>query len=579
MKVLGYLKSITTFAFRENPLLYASLVISALSVCLELAAMASLLPLASIASGQSPPQDVLVVRAATALGMIPDGRTLLLIFLGLFGLRMLTQFAAESLTYYLSKKLLAQLATSAFSTLVASVPLKEMEKGSMGSYITLIGDESYRAANIVQYLNQLLSLGLLAALYYAALCAYSMTVGLAVLAFLAFSFVAMFESFRISHRLGACLIEQSQAANSIFLDALNGLRSVRAFSAERYVARAYRTQIWQYVRTLFSIDIVSLLTRFVPALLLLGMIAVVAFWPTLSDRLALSFPFIVTIIIFLMRFFPVVGQTLNLGQRFIADARAGHDITHLLSEYGQPPAVRQGSRSMLGRIEKVQAEDVGFRHEPGKDVLREFVLRLERGKSYALVGLSGSGKSTFLDLLMGFYPVGEGRILLNGTSLDQIPPAVLRERVLLVSQDTSIFNDTVANNLQFGSEASQEELERACRIACVHDFITSLPQGYDTRLSYRGSNLSGGQKQRIGIARAVVRRPDVLLLDESTSALDADTREQLVRNLQEEFADRILLFVTHDAFVISRVDEVFDMAVVNRAVPQQVGSPTESGIG
>jgi ABC-type multidrug transport system fused ATPase/permease subunit len=216
---------------------------------------------------------------------------------------------------------------------------------------------------------------------------------------------------------------------------------------------------------------------------------------------------------------------------------------------------------------------VYFEHVDGKPVLQDFSAIIRRGRSYAIVGASGSGKSTFLDLLLGFYVPAKGSILINGVLLCQIDPSVLRSKAVLVAQDTAVFNDTVANNLRLGFDASRGDLDRACRIACIDEFIADLPNGYDALLNYRGSNFSGGQKQRIGIARAVLRHPDVLLLDESTSALDGATREQVVGNLLKEYKDRILVFVTHDSFVMSRVDEVIDLSpqqnetVASRVVP------------
>jgi ABC-type multidrug transport system fused ATPase/permease subunit len=565
VKQLQYLRTLLGFAFSENPLLYVSVVVSVLSVIFELAAMISLLPLASIAAGQAVPDGAFMVRAVDALGLKPDARTLVLVFVALFALRIVSQLAGQGLTLLISKRLLAQLATRAFSSLVCAVPLKQVEKGSIGSYITLVGDESFRASNLVVFLNQFVALALLALLYYGAVMAHAPLVALGVAVFLLISFVTMFESFRVSHRLGHRQVEQSQAASSLFIDALNGLRSVRAFSAEAYVSLSYRTQMLHYMRTLFSIDFISLLTRLVPALLLLGGVALVAAWPAVSTSLRMDFASVVTIVIFLMRFFPVVGQTLGVALRVIADARAGRDVTHLITGYDDAPAPASGTAAPLEQIRAVEVLGAGFSHDPDKRVLEAVSLQLSRGRSYALVGVSGSGKSTLLDLLMGFYPMDDGELLINGAPITHPYLAQLRSRILLVSQDTAIFNDTVSNNLCFGGDAPQDEIERACRVACIDEFIASLPQGYATPLSYRGSNLSGGQKQRIGIARAVLRRPDVLLLDESTSALDANTRERVVDNLLKEFGDRIVLFVTHDAFVMARVSQILDMAAINRA--------------
>lgn len=565
MKQLEYLRTLLAFAFARNPLLYASVAISVVSVVFELAAMISVLPLASIAAGQPVPDSALTVRAVRALGMNADGRTLVLVFAALFALRIISQFAGQGLALLISKRLLAQLATEAFSSLVRAVPLKQVEKGTIGSYITLVGDESFRASNLVVFLNQFIALALLATFYYAAVAVYSPAVAVGVAVFLLVSFLTMFESFRLSHRLGHRQVEESQSASSLFIDALNGLRSVRALSAEDYVSRSYRSQMLQYMRTLFSIDLISLLTRLVPALLLLAAVALVAARPAISSALHMDFAALMTIVVFLMRFFPVVGQTLSVALRVIADARAGRDVTHLVTGYAGSEVAAASSGAQLPSIQTVELRSAGFSHDPDKRVLDAVSLQLRRGRSYALVGLSGSGKSTLLDLLMGFYPIDAGELLINGTAIQHFLPTQLRAKILLVSQDAAIFNDSVANNLRFGSASPQAEIERACRVACIDEFIATLPQGYATQLSYRGSNLSGGQKQRIGIARAVLRRPDLLLLDESTSALDAETRTRVVDNLLEEFHERIVLFVTHDAFVMSRVSQVIDLGAINRA--------------
>ncbi len=556
---LQYLRALLAFAFRNSPLLSVSLVLAVISVFLELAAMASLMPLASVVSGAPVPDQAVVVQAIRSIGLDPTGERLLLFFLLLFASRILTQLISQTLTIYLGRRMLLQLTSQAFSALIFDVPVKELEEKSIGYFITLAGDEASRASNLVVIIVQFLTTSLLAALYFLAIVAYSKMIALAVLAFLAITFFALFESFRVSHRLGVRQVEQSQTASSLFLDSLNGLRSVRSFSAEKYVTQSYFDQIRAYVRTLAIIDAVALFARLGPALFLLLSVALLSSWPAARDHLSLDLPFLVTMIILLMRFFPIVGQGLNLALRVIADARAGRDVTQIIGQYqGTSRAARL--RSDAGAIEHIDAVGVHFQHLDGKPVLQDFSARFVKGRSYALIGVSGSGKSTFLDLLLGFFSPAKGSIVVNGLPSDDRKQGELRGKIILVAQDAAIFNDTMENNLRLGLSISRDEIERACRIACIHDFIKGMPDGYDTLLNYRGSNLSGGQKQRIGIARAVLRRPDVLLLDESTSALDAETREQVVSNLLEEFRERILIFVTHDEAVMSRIDDVIDLS-------------------
>jgi ABC-type bacteriocin/lantibiotic exporter with double-glycine peptidase domain len=355
---------------------------------------------------------------------------------------------------------------------------------------------------------------------------------------------------------------QSRAASSLFLDALNGLRTVRAYGAENFVDKKYSSQLREYIRTLVRIDIVGLLTRTVPALLLFTAAAVYTYQAPFAMDNTSNFAFGVTVVLLLMRFFPVVGQTVGIVQRVVADARAGRDVTELVSKqcsYSEP----QTTLNTI-RVIEVSMRNICFSYRRDIPVLHDVNIRLQSGRSYALIGRSGSGKSTVMDLLLRFYEPESGGILINGDSAIDISERQVRKRILLVAQETTIFNDTIANNIRFGIEASDAEVMRACQIACIDDLVADLPHGLDTLLDYRGTNLSGGQRQRIGLARALLRHAPVLLLDESTSALDSDTRSRVVANLKNAYKDKILVFVTHDTNIINSVDEVLDISKINQ---------------
>ncbi len=564
MRHVAYIGHLLAFAFAGNPLMYVSWGLSLLSVVIELVAMSVLFPLSSLALGQPISAKLSVVGGSWVtefLGWIGVGtnlRTVCLLFFAILLIRVGTLLAGQGLTLFLGKRLLAQLSSMAFENTVRAVPIKSIEEKSVGYFVTLAGDEAFRASNLVIATSRFIGVAALGTLYFASIAYHSPVAAVLVAGFLMLSFIAMLGSFRESHRLGALQTEQSQLASSIFLDALNGLRAVRAMTAEEYVVHRYRSEIFRYVRTLFRVDLISLLARLAPVALLLSL-GILLLWMWRSDREAIDVAFLFVLLMYLMRLFPVVGQALNLFMQVLTDVKAGRDVlaaTVAPKERGLP------RRRLEEKVNSIAIRDIDFEYAPDKPVLRGLTMDFTAGNSYAIVGSSGSGKSTLLDLVLGFHdPVG-GAILINGRSIHEMDLSSLRRRVVLLGQQAAIFNDTVLNNILFGATSDQSVVEHASRIACLDEVVKELPDGYDTKLAYQGSNLSGGQKQRIGLARALVRQPDVLVLDESTNALDRETRLTIVDSILKEYLEKIVIFITHDHEIAGLVNKVFDLETI-----------------
>ncbi len=205
---------------------------------------------------------------------------------------------------------------------------------------------------------------------------------------------------------------------------------------------------------------------------------------------------------------------------------------------------------------QIRLKDISFKYEE-EYVLRNFELTVPKGSTVALVGQSGSGKSTIANLVTRFYDVNEGQIEIDGINIKQMTKKSLRSLLGLVTQDSILFNDTVRNNISLGKEnASESEIIEAAKIANAHDFISELPEGYDTNIGDNGNKLSGGQKQRLSIARAVLKNPPIMILDEATSALDTESERLVQDALEKMMRNRTSIVIAHRLSTIQNADSI-----------------------
>jgi ABC-type multidrug transport system fused ATPase/permease subunit len=206
----------------------------------------------------------------------------------------------------------------------------------------------------------------------------------------------------------------------------------------------------------------------------------------------------------------------------------------------------------------IACEGLTFQYGDGSRALEGVSLRVEKGCSAALVGPSGSGKSTIIKLLMGFYPPGEGRIVVDGKALGSYRLEDLRRIISYVPQDPYLFSGTIAENIGFGRPgASRDDIMEAAKSANAHDFITALPMGYDTEVGEKGTSLSGGQRQRIAIARALLKDAPILLLDEATSALDSESERLVQDALDVLMKGRTTIAVAHRLSTIQNAGVIY----------------------
>ena len=219
-------------------------------------------------------------------------------------------------------------------------------------------------------------------------------------------------------------------------------------------------------------------------------------------------------------------------------------------------------------------KNVSFEYEQSKSILKNINIDIKKGQTVAFVGSSGSGKSTIANLLLRFYDVNSGEILVDGTNIKNLTLESLRDKIGVVSQDVFLFNDTVKYNIAYGKlDAGDEEIEKAAKAANAHKFISAMPDGYNTLIGERGMKLSGGEKQRIAIARAMLKNPPILVLDEATSALDSESEKLVQEAIETLMKNRTVILIAHRLSTVKNADQIIVIdkgTVVERGKHQEL---------
>jgi len=346
-------------------------------------------------------------------------------------------------------------------------------------------------------------------------------------------------------------------------ETIGGLKVIKAYTAIETMNRRFREQNRRYSRQRTSmfrrIYSASPISEFMGNAIVIGILLFGAWLVFNGDNGLTADLFISYVMLFVLMIPPAKELTTAISQ--MKKGRACSDrIEAFLAEEEEETGEAPNNTQKTEDKDSVAVElrHVGFHYRDNEPVLHDINLTIPRGSTVALVGSSGSGKSTIADLICRFYDVSEGEILFDGTPIRSIPLADLRSRIGVVSQETLLFNDTVSANIAFGlgKAVGQEQIEQAAREAQAHEFIMALPEGYNTNLGEDGSLLSGGQRQRISIARALLRSPELLILDEATSALDTESERRLQQTLNEVLRDRTAIVIAHRLSTVANADKI-----------------------
>jgi subfamily B ATP-binding cassette protein MsbA len=345
---------------------------------------------------------------------------------------------------------------------------------------------------------------------------------------------------------------------SIMDEAFGGMRVVKAFFAETFIGEKFRIENDAYKKSSFSYAVRRELSSpfsevvgvtMVASLLLFGGSLILSENSDLSASLFIAY---IALFSQVVRPAKTIAQSVSTSQRGIA---SGERILKIIEM--QPDIQDKKDAVQIEEFSKnLTFKNVSFAYNDDTSVLKNVNFEITKGKTVALVGPSGGGKSTIADLIPRFYDPTNGQILLDGIDIKTISQESLRKQMGVVTQEAILFNDTILNNIAFGSEATKEEIIAAAKIANAHDFITQQPNGYETSIGDRGGKLSGGQRQRISIARAILKNPPILLLDEATSALDTESEKLVQDALFKLMKNRTSLVIAHRLSTIQNADEI-----------------------
>ncbi len=389
--------------------------------------------------------------------------------------------------------------------------------------------------------------------------------------YIVISIVFPLAAVRAGRKTGADFRKELGKLKSIVLESIYGIKDIQIFGyGSKALEKMQRTnrQINKasHGLTIHRRTVASAPTFFI----YLARIAILAVAADLAAK-GISDPFGTIVISFVATASFSSTQSLTTVVSSLLETYAAAERIFTLEDT-QPEVIPPENPVDTGKIEKIEFQNVDFYYtNKEKLILNNFNLKIEGNEKLGIIGESGAGKSTILRLLLHFWNVKSGKILINGKDIRQIDPSRLSKRIAVLEQDTFLFSGSIADNITLGRKGyTQSDIESAAQKAGIHQFIISLPDGYDTEMGSMGQRLSGGEKQRIGIARVMLGNPDLIVMDEPTSSLDVIHEEELLKTLRESCGDKMVIIVSHRLSTLTDCTSIININNIGRqemAVP------------
>ena len=455
----------------------------------------------------------------------------------------------EGLIHRLRCRVTAQLQT---------VALSYFSKHRAGEFINVLTQQMGRVRHLIDSASQVVATVFILLVYVAAIVWLSWEMAVIALAFCLFLFLMLGGALRRMRTVGEAIYASDGAVVSLITEMLGAIRTITSFGTRGYESRRFEAVSAENAATTAAVArksaLVGPISQGVASIGLIAMLLVAVQFFVLPGRMTVAV--LLTFFFALFRLLPLV-QMLNGHRSQWAISRNALDVVAGLLDKHDKPYIADGHVPLVHFADSIVFEDVSFAYEPGQDVLTDVSLVVRQGEATALVGASGAGKSTLVDLVARLHDPTGGRVLLDGVDMKDYTLESLRRHVVVVSQQTFLFHDTVRANISYGlDDVPLERIRWAAEKANAIEFIDAMPEGFDTVLGDRGERLSGGQRQRISIARALLRDPEILILDEATSALDSISERLVQESLEYLMRGRTVIVIAHRLSTIESADHV-----------------------
>lgn len=473
-------------------------------------------------------------------------------------LRGLLRYLEQYSNHYIAFKLLAVLRDKIFGALRILCPAK-LESKQKGSIIAMITSDIETLEVFYAHTISPICIAVLVSTAVFLFVGFVTSWYLALVAVVGYLMIGIVVPLISSSRLkesGVRYRAEFSSFNAYFLDSIKGIKDIVLNNAgeqrqqevnRRSELLLKETRKMKHNTTRFAATTELMVSLFIVITLIVGIVLVHL------DHLTIG-KMIIGVVTVFGSFGPVIAISAlpgNLTQTFAS----GDRVLNLLAE---KPVVQQITNGYNIDYENLKVKDLSFSYNNQTEVLKDIKMHAEKREIVGIVGESGCGKSTFLKLLLRFWQKGSGEIAYNGIDIDHINSESLLDNVTMVSQTTYLFDETIEDNLRMAkSNATQEELEKACRLASIHDFIMTLENGYKTQVGALGDNLSAGEKQRIGLARAFLKGSELILLDEPTSNVDSINEGIILKALKEQKNKKSIILVSHRESTMAIADRIY----------------------